>query len=175
MRVASFAIAAVVLGAAAGSLEAQTLPISVEVRADAAFPTGSFGDAVDTGLGVGVSAALAVMPNLGVYGSYSRTEFALSNADGRAVDSGFAAGLTTTVPGVAFGGAQPWVGAGALFHKLDVGGTSQGDIGFEVGGGVAIPLGERLRLTPGVGYRQYGAGDANVSYVTAGVGMNVVF
>lgn len=174
MKFAPFAIAALVLGATAGTAHAQ-LPISVEVRADAGVPTGSFGDVVDTGLGVGVSAAVNVMPNLGVYGGYSRTEFALSNADGRAVDSGFSAGVTTSVPGVTFGGAQPWIGAGALFHKLDVGGTSEGDVGFEVGGGVAIPLGQHLRLTPGVGYRQYGAGVRNVSYVSAGVGMNVSF
>jgi hypothetical protein len=173
MKSAMFAIAALAVSAMAGPLQAQSpIPISVEVRGDAAVPTGSFGDRVDTGVGFGVSASVAVMPNVGVYGSYSRTEFGLTGAEGNAVADGFAAGLTT-----AFGprgAVTPWVGAGVLFHGLDVAGTREGDVGFEVGGGVAVPLGPNLRLTPGVGYRQFGAGaHGNVSYVSAGVGLNL--
>jgi opacity protein-like surface antigen len=175
MRFASFAVAALALGATAGAAQAQSpVPFSVEARANAALPTGSFAEGVDAGIGFGVSAAVGVTPGLGVYGGYSRTEFGLTGREGNAVDSGFAAGVTAALP--AAPALSPWVGAGALFHQLDIDGTSEGSVGFEVGGGVAVPLGQRVRVTPGIGYRQYGAGDhGTVSYVAAGVGLNVAF
>jgi opacity protein-like surface antigen len=79
------------------------------------------------------------------------------------------------------------VGAGLLFHELEVNDVEQGDakMGFEVGAGLAVPLGPRVRVTPAVGYRQYNVkssalgglltSDSNVSYLTAGVGLNFSF
>ena len=57
------------------------------------------------------------------------------------------------------------------------------NLGFEVGGGLAVPLGANIRLTPAIGYRQYGVdvgalpgtAEFDVSYFTAGVGVNFSF
>ena len=94
-------------------------------------------------------------------------------------------GLTAALPG---GGARvaPWIGAGAVFHTLELGGVEEGideEVGFEVGGGVALGLSPNVRLTPGIGFRRYSArlegllGDRemDVSYFTAGVGLNISF
>ena len=73
-----------------------------------------------------------------------------------------------------------------MFHTLELGGVEDGideEVGFEVGGGVAIGVARNVRLTPGIGYRRYTAelngllGDTelDVSYVTAGVGLNISF
>jgi hypothetical protein len=61
-------------------------------------------------------------------------------------------------------------------------GVSQ-DIGFEVGGGVAIPLTQQLRLGPAVNYRRYGASvptigglaarELTVQYLALSVGLNL--
>ena len=57
-------------------------------------------------------------------------------------------------------------------------------MGFEVGAGIAFPLGRSVRVTPAVGYRQYRVenttlgvldADFNVSYLTAGIGLNIAF
>jgi hypothetical protein len=180
------AVCAVLGGASI--LEAQSpIPFAVEVRADAAFPTGGgFADIADTGVGFGVSASVQLVPNIGVYGSYSRFTFDLSGTDVpegvRAVDSGFSVGLTTSLPALV-PGLVPWVGAGLLIRDLGMEGmqTPAGDtgLGFEVGGGIAVPLAPRIRVTPGVGFRRYTApllaDTETISYVTAGVGLNFAF
>jgi hypothetical protein len=176
----------------AGAAGAQTLPIplSVEGRVDAAFPMGDFGDVADTGVGYGVGAALGIVPGLGVYGTYSHTRF--GSAPGStdtpdATDTGFSVGLTAALPGTS-ARVAPWVGGGLVFHKLELGGSGAGidqEMGFEVGGGVAVGVAPGVRLTPGVGYRRYAASipalgglaarDLDVQYLTLGVGLNIAF
>jgi hypothetical protein len=156
--------------------------LAVEPRVGAAFPLGTLGDHAETGSGWGVSATVQLVPNYGLYGGYSRTEFDL-DAGERAIDSGFSVGLSAAYPGL-FGGLTPWLGTGLLIHDLEVEGVAipAGDssVGFEVGGGVVVPLAPRIRLTPGIGYRQYRApfiGDANatISYLSLAVGLNLAF
>ncbi len=159
------------------------LPISVEVRADAVFPIGDFADYVNTGVGIGGSVALQIIPNIGLYGGYSRTTFDFDEIpNARAIDSGFAVGLTAGLPGFSPDFA-PWVGAGVLIHDMEVEGVQPepiGDssIGFEVGAGVAIPILPRVRLTPAVGFRRFtaplpGRAEAAISYIGAGIGLNL--
>ncbi|HEX8359649.1 MAG TPA: outer membrane beta-barrel protein [Longimicrobium sp.] len=188
MKKATFVLAALALLGSAGAASAQSsIPLSVEVRGDAAFPVGDFSDAgVENGLGFTASASLQLVPGFGAYGSYSRTEFSLDGSDDDVLDQGWAAGLTASLGGTP-GRATPFVGAGLLFHELEVNEVEQGDakMGFEVGAGIAIPLGQRVRVTPAVGYRQYNVErstlgglintDSNVSYLTGGVGLNISF
>jgi hypothetical protein len=167
-----------------GAVAQSPIPLAVEVRAGTAIPTGSLADHTDTALGVGVSATVQLFPNYGLYGGWSRTSFNLEQegANARAVDSGFAIGLTAAYPGIL--GITPWLGSGVLIHDLDVEGVNVPDgdssIGFEAGGGVVVPIAPRVRLTPGIGFRWYNApfiGDASarISYFSAGVGLNVGF
>lgn len=186
MRKKTFVLAAVLAAFAAAPAAAQTgLPLSVEVRGDAAFPTGDFADRVENSIGFGVNAALGVSRGIAVYGGYSQTSFEVKGIDADAEDSGFAVGLTAAIPVGPATGFTPYVGAGLLIHELEVesdvvGFEGDSELGFEVGAGIALPLGPRVRFTPGVGYRQYGTEipglyDGNVSYFTVGVGLNIAF
>ena len=190
MKKMVFASAALALALGAGEANAQLpIPLSVEGRLDYAVPVRDFDDFVDEGMSWGVGAALGVSPGLGIYGTYSQTEFALEDLeDSEVEDSGFSVGLTTALPSVS--GLSPWVGAGLVIHEFDLDDDTDGDeddieedLGFEVGGGLAVPLAPNIRLTPGIGYRQYGVdvgtllgtAEFDVSYFTAGVGLNISF
>lgn len=182
MKKFSFVLAGMAALATVGAAGAQApVPFSVEVRADAAIPTGDFADGVDAGPGFAVTAAVGISRGLALYGGYSRTAFERQDVEGELVDQGLSVGLTT---GIRAGriGVQPYFGAGLLIHDLksDGGPNFESDVGFEVGGGFAIPLGQRVRLTPGLGYRRYATevpillvGKRNVEYFTAGVGLNI--
>ena len=189
MNRALFAAVLAALSASAVEANAQMgIPLSVEGRLDYAVPTGDFDDVVDEGAGWGAGASLGVSPGLAVYGTYSNTRFGvglLDDEEPQAEDSGFSVGLTAAIPG---GTARvaPWIGAGAVIHTLELNGVEEGideEIGFEVGGGVAIGLAQNVRLTPGIGFRRYstklegllGDRELDVSYVTAGVGLNISF
>jgi opacity protein-like surface antigen len=186
MRKVVFAAVGAALVASAGEAKAQLpIPLSIEGRMDYAVPVRDFDDSVDEGTSWSVGASLGVSPGLGVYGTYSHTEFPIEDVDNADVeDSGWSVGLTTALPRVA--GISPWVGAGLLIHQLEVDDSDDGideDVGFEVGGGLALQLARNVRLTPGIGYRQYtveaesllGSDEFDVTYFTAGIGVNVSF
>lgn len=191
MKKAVFATVAAALVLGAGEAKAQLpIPLSVEGRVDYAVPVRDFDDIADEGLSWGVGASLGVTPGFGVYATYSQTEFEAANvANADLEDKGFSVGLTTGLPSLS-PGISPWLGAGLVIHQLELdneddaldGGADE-DLGFEVGGGLAVRLAPNIRLTPGIGYRQYGAevgtllapGEFDVSYFTAGVGLNVSF
>jgi hypothetical protein len=178
------AVVGLLLGLAGASMAAaqSPIPLAVEARLGAAVPTGALADHAETGVGVGVTATLQLVPNYGLYAGWSRTSFNLAEPGARAIDSGFSIGLTAAYPGIF--GVTPWLGSGVLIHDLDVEGVAvpAGDssVGFEVGGGIVVPVAPRVRLTPGLGFRWYNApfvGDANarISYLSAGVGLNFSF
>ncbi len=185
MKKATFVLAGIAAFVTVGTASAQLpIPLSVEVRADAAIPTGDFADAVGTAPSFGVNAALGLARGFAVYGGYSRTQFELDNTDTDLVDQGFSAGVTVglPVPGLP---VQPYLGAGVLIHELEVedGPDFDSDLGFELGAGVALPITRNVRLSPGVGYRRYSTQfpigpasvETDVEYFTAGVGLNISF
>lgn len=183
MRKIVFATVAAALAASAGEAKAQLpFPLSIEGRMDYAVPAGDFDDVVDEGTSWSAGVALGLRPGLGLYATHSHTEFEIEDADAEVEDGGFSVGLTAALPTLS--GVSPWVGAGLLFHHLEVDDSDDGideDVGFEVGGGLAVPVARNVRLTPGVGYRQYSAdaglllGELDVQYFTAGLGVNVSF
>jgi opacity protein-like surface antigen len=180
-----------VLAGAVGPLQGQALgaPLGVDVRAEVAFPLGDFADIAGTGAGFSIGAALGVLPGAAIYGNYSDIRFGggwTGDGTADARDSGFAVGVSAALPGGMW--ASPWVGAGLLFHRLEVRGSTQGvsqDMGFEVGGGVAIPVADRVRISPSLNYRHYGASipaiaglaarDITVQHLALGLGLNVTF
>jgi opacity protein-like surface antigen len=160
---------------AAGTLP--TTPVSVEVRAGAAIPIDEEG--VKTGYTVGVNATYAVSPMLGIYAGYSFNSFGLDvgDADGSASArlQGFDAGVKASFPA---GSITPFVRAGAVFQKASLSvSTSEGSgsfsddsykVGFELGGGVSVPLGPRLSVTPGASFVKV----EDAKYVKADVGLS---
>lgn len=189
MKKAVFVAVLAAVAGSAGEVSAQMgLPFAAEGRLDYAVPTGDFDDAVDEGVSVSGGLAVGIRPGLALYGTYSKTRFGVSltsDEEPDAEDTGFSVGVTAGIPGGS-GRVAPWIGAGAVFHTLELGGLEQGideEIGFEVGGGVALGIAPNVRLTPGVGYRRYSAelegilgdGEVEVAYFTAGVGLSFTF
>ncbi|HYW13524.1 MAG TPA: outer membrane beta-barrel protein [Longimicrobium sp.] len=186
MKKTVLAAVAVALSVAAGEAKAQfSIPLSVEGRLDYAVPVGDFDDLADEGTSWGAGVSLGITPAIGIYGTYSQTTFQVAGfKDLDLEDNGFSAGLTAALPSVSE--LSPWVGAGVVKHELafegDDGGADE-KLGFEVGGGLAIPVSANIRLTPAIGYRQYGmdvgalpgTAEFDVSYFTAGVGVNFSF
>ena len=178
---------------AASSASAQSiLPFSFEVRGGLGIKTDEFrpSDTETTtasgGVGIGANAAFDFLPGVAIYGSYDRYSFNTSIASfGSAVaeeyvDQGFSAGAKISPPLSALLGFSPWARAGVLFHTLELTGvseTSDRSTGFEVGGGINIPLGLVLSFTPGVIYRQYSpdygddTSDDKVSYFDLSLGL----
>lgn len=170
-----------------GSVEAQSrIPVSIEARFEAAVPRGAVAERWGPTVGVGLNAAVQLVPNYALYAGYSRASFDLDPVDDmHAVDSGFSAGLTRTLP-VSGTAVVPWVKSGLLIHSLEIEGGARtggdGRLGFEVGGGITIPNRRRpaLPMSLGASYRRYGArvlgADREaVSYFSAGLGLIVAF
>lgn len=162
--------------------------LAAEARAGASV--GNYaGAASDLSLAPGPAFALsvsyAVTERVGVYGGFSRGGFGC--------DTGFCAGRTVRFAstGVDAGvelrlpyRAAPWIRAGLVRHTLryDAGGLDEGEgegkaargTGFSAGGGVRLPAGRRLSLTPGVRYVRYGAADGDgVAMLVGDVGLEI--
>lgn len=184
----------------AGELEAQRLPIAIEARGGFALPTGEWNDdeGVDNGVGFGANLQFTVTPLFGVYAGWERFAFGadgdLDGADAEFVDAGGRAGLHLMLPleglpvapfargGIYYGSTVLEIdGAGA---SLDL--ESDSSLGFEVEGGVELPLGMVVSLVPSVLFRTHeaefdaldGSGvdpEQTVSYVVLGAGLKLRF
>lgn len=151
--------------AAAPALAQQ--PWAVEVRGGVAFPTADLGDdELDTGVGFEGTIRYNVMPHLAAYAGWDWMHFGADGAGGASdVDveaTGYAFGLRFEHPfsGETDYGPAYWVRAGLIVDHIEIE-NQEGDLiadtehglGWEVGAGVAIGVGENGSLTPGIRYR----------------------
>ena len=177
--------------AASGASAQSILPFSAEIRGGLGITNGEFREAdpdISTapgGVGIGGSVAFGFLPGIAVYGGYDRYVFnaTVLGVDAEYVDQGFVAGARVAPPIGALLGFNPWVRGGVLFHEIElteVDEKSDRSTGFEIGGGIDIPLGLVLSFTPGVIYRSYspsfdsgetGTPDGSVQYVDLSVGL----
>jgi hypothetical protein len=170
----------------ATELAGQRLPFVLEARGGWAQPTGGFA-VPETGLplgspSLGLELVADVSTELGAYFGWSRTDFHAEAPTGepgaRRADTGFQAGLQLLLP-LELRGALPWVRGGAVARRQPHGAEWARGRGFEVGGGVGIPLGIGLALTPGVRYVRYrpdigGPGsDLPVEFIVADLGVRL--
>lgn len=170
--------------ATSGVAEAQygRLPLSLEVRGHAAFPVGDLADrdlgSLKTGFGGGADLTVHVSPVFGIYGGISGTEFETEGLSGDSFQEyGFDLGAKLMFPTMT--GISPFLRGGAVFHQVRA--TTGGvrfnypdeKVGFEIGGGLAAPLGAVISVTPSVRYVNFGlgTGDTNFAYVAAGLGL----
>jgi opacity protein-like surface antigen len=182
--------AAVALAAAlaAGDAAAQTpLPLSLELRAGAAFPQGDIED-VSTGYTFGASAAYGFAPGLEGYLSYSQAVYSpdggdAEDADAKLRDKGFGLGLRYSFP--LPGRVRPWVSAGVARRQMEVDTedgniTFENEIGYEAGAGVAFDVSPKVSITPGIGYtsftidgEEFDSEDAKLGSIRLDVGVRV--
>lgn len=181
----------------AGGAQAQTgtlptSPLSLEVRAGVAVPTGDFGDIAETGFTVGGDLGFMFTPMLSAYVGGSFNSFPVDDAfvallglGGVQADDlsynlyGGDAGLKAT-----FGngrGFTPFLKGGLVYYTAELGGDDdlgvdvdeekEWELGFEVGGGLAFPLGPRVSVTPAVSYTTID----DLNFVRGQVGLNFRF
>jgi len=175
--VSMMAAVAVVGVANAAQAQLPTTPLSVEVRGGLAFPTGDLKDNnTDNGVALAVNGQYQFNPMFAVYAEYDWTQFNGSDVGGDfdVTDQGFGAGVIASFNA---GSIQPFVKGGIAVNNLNVDNADIQDeqLGFRIGGGLNLPLGNRLSVTPGVTYTQYGFKDSdfNVSHITADVGLKI--
>jgi hypothetical protein len=189
-RAFSLALMAGILATSSASAQS-ILPFSAEIRGGLGIKNGEFRESdpdittASGGVGFGANVAFDFIPGVAVYGGYDRYSFnaTVLGVDAEYVDQGFVAGARIAPPIKALLGFQPWVRGGVLFHDLeltDVNEKSDRSTGFEVGGGIEIPLGLVLSFTPGVVFRSYspsfgggdiGTADGSVQYFDVSMGL----
>ncbi|HYD51369.1 MAG TPA: outer membrane beta-barrel protein [Gemmatimonadaceae bacterium] len=175
------------------SAHAQQSRWSIELDAGAAIPTQNLAGAdLQTGMGFGTNVRFRLQPHLSAYAGWEwhhfTTDQLVARDDVDVEDTGYSFGLRFEHPLV--GRTLGWVRAGGIGNHIELendGGDEIGDtkhgLGFELGGGLTLPLRERLALTPGVRYRslsrdlEVGAAtrSSTLSYVQVGMGVAWTF
>ena len=191
MNTFAIAVAITSVFVAASPVLAQQ-PWAVEVRGGVAFPTADLGeDELDTGLGFEGTIRYDFMPHLAAYAGWDWMHFGADDAGGVTdVDvesTGYALGLRFEHPfsGETGYGLAYWARAGVLIDHIEIedqdgnliADTGHG-LGWEVGAGVAIGVGDRGSFTPGVRFRslsrdlEFDGGEVPVDlrYMTAELG-----
>ena len=186
--VSMMAVAAVLAAADAAQAQLPTTPLSVVVRGGLVFPSGDLADedelgGVESGVTLGADLEFAFTPMFSAYAGYSWNQFGIEDVDDADVtDQGFHAGV---IANFAAGSISPFVKAGAVMHNLSISVDDESEdaedesIGFQVGGGVNIPLGNRLTVVPGVTYTSYKItldeidDDPTISHIAAEVGLKI--
>lgn len=166
---------------------------AAEVRAGVAFPTSDIGEEeLDVGVGFEGTVRYRFLPHLAAYAGWDWFGFATeAEAEGAELDveeTGYALGLRFEHPfsGEAGSGPAYWLRAGATIDHIEVE-DDEGEIvadsdhglGWEAGGGLTVPIGESVLLTPGVRYRSLSrdldVGDGEIPvdlrYLAADVGV----
>lgn len=173
---------------ASGVAQAQG-PITLELRGGGAFPTQDLGNAaLKPGAGGEFNVSYGLLPHTHVYGGWSyhnfRTDEPFQGANYDVEDTGYVFGLAFRHPLARNIGG--WVQGGGVVKHIELE-NSAGDIvadsghelGWEVGGGLSIPLTGSIALTPGAKYRSFSADltvgqtttPVDLSYVTAEIGL----
>jgi hypothetical protein len=159
------------------------LPAQVAVEARAGASSGNHVPAY-SGLGLHPGASLSallearVLPRASLYATFVRAGFDCTDGlcAGReigVVTRGFGAGVTVRA------GRLPWARAGLLRYSATVRGEGEAQevdpaLGFELAGGVGLPIGPRLRVLPGLYFRSQ-SGDQRTTVVGLDVGLQAVF
>ena len=172
------AATSLVLLLAAGPALAQESPFELELRAGAAFTTQEVEDeSLGNGLGGEATFAYWFTRRLALYGGWGWHRFApdrsFAGTDADIEQTGYVYGLRFEYPFIIGRASSPRLRlhAGATYEHLeieggdgDLVGDSDHGVGWEAGAGVAFPVNDSWKVTPGVRYRALSrdvtAGDA---------------
>lgn len=166
---------------------------SFELRPGANFPTSKLGDTnLKTGYGAEGVFAYRFMQHMAVYAGWSWNKFGSDQQiNGTNLDfeeTGYTYGLQFIHP-IGESKINYLIRAGGLANHIeaeeggDVIADSDHGFGWQVEGGVAIPLGEKWLLIPSVRYRSLSrditietvSNSVDLNYLTVGVGLTVKF
>ncbi len=169
-------------------------PLSFEFRTGVSFASGTLGDAdAGTGLGFEGKFAYRFMPHLAAYAGWGWNKFpvevSFAGAEMDFEETGYTFGLQFVHP-LGISTLSYVLKAGGIYNHIEIEDT-EGDIitdskhglGWQVEGGIDIPLSGRVHLTPGVRYsslsRSVTVGpnttDIDLRYVSAAAGVTWTF
>lgn len=136
----------------------------VELRTNFAIATQDEArDTSEKGVGFEGSVQYRFLPHLAAYAGWDWNYFPaledIAGPDMEIIETGYVAGLRFEHPFSEGSGTAGWVRVGATVKHLELE-NEEGDLvddsghglGWEAGAGVAMPLGERWMLTPGIRY-----------------------
>ena len=146
-------------------------PFQIGAAAGIAFPTGDLGNAVNTGYNV--TLAVGYKPRLtpiGVRVEAAYNEFGGEGGGGSINIPAFTGNLVYTLPGVSF---SPYVigGAGLYTPNTDIGGGRQNQFGFNIGGGIKIPLSSSFETFVEARYNHVTTDPGTLSFIPITVGI----
>ena len=173
-RVILPAVAAVIaLGAASASAGAQfsSNPFQIGGAAGIAFPSGDLGDAAN--LGYNVTLAVGYKPMLtpiGVRVEAAYNEFGAEDGFEKLNVPAFTGNLVYALPGVSF---SPYIigGAGLYTPNIALDGGRENKFGFNVGGGIKIPLSSSFETFVEARYHKVSVDNGNFSFIPVTVGI----
>ena len=165
------------LAVAAPNARAQTSMLSgfqIGAAGGVAFPTGDLGDISNTGYNVSVMVGVkpALLP-VGVRLEAAYNQFGLEGVDGNVNIPSFTGNLTFALP---MAGFSPYAIGGAGLYRTNVDQTgveSEGKnrFGFNVGGGIKIPLSTSFETFVEARYNRVNTDNGNLSFVPITVGI----
>jgi hypothetical protein len=170
---------------------------SAELRPNLDFPTKDLGDAdLNTGFGFEAAVGYRFMEHLGAYVGWGYNTFSTDDSSFAGPgetdfdETGYIFGLQYIRP---FGTSEKWsylIRLGGIYNHIEVE-NDAGDItadsghglGWEIGAGVQLDLGNNWNLRPQLGYRALSRDieigqvttDADLNYLSFGVGIAKIF
>lgn len=167
--------AAILVAAAAPSANAQSLnPFQIGASAGIAFPSGDLSDIANTGYSVTlIGGYKPVFLPIGIRVEAAYNEFGLEGTDGNVNIPAFTGNLVYELPSVSF---TPYAigGAGLYRTNVDVGGggsTGENNFGFNIGGGIKIPLSTSFETFVEARYNHVTVEGGSLSFIPITVGI----
>ena len=173
-RILLSSVAAVVaIAAAAPTARAQisSNPFQIGGAAGIAFPTGDLGNIVNTGYNVTLAVGYKPMYTpIGVRVEAAYNEFGGQQGFGNINIPAFTGNLVFALPGVSF---SPYIigGAGLYRPNINVNGGAESDFGFNIGGGIKIPLSSSFETFVEARYNRVTVTGGNLNFIPVTVGI----
>lgn len=170
--VTAVAIAAAAPGA--GAQSSSSNPFQIGAAAGIAFPTGDLGNIANTGYNVTVAVGYKPMYTpIGVRVEAAYNQFGFQGGGGNVNIPAFTGNLVYALPGVSF---SPYAIGGAGLYRTNVditGGGSAGEnhFGFNIGGGVKIPLSSSFETFAEARYNHVTVNGGSLSFIPVTVGI----
>ena len=190
MRIIRTAGAALLIAVSAYEAQGQGR-LTVDLRGAVATPTGKVAGAeLGTAIGFGGVVALRLSGSVHAYGGWDWMPFSVDQSfagnDLTFVETGYTFGLRLERAMRTGGRAALRLEGGGTYKHVEIendGGhtviDSDNSLGFEVGAGLVLPLGEVLRVTPGLRFRslspEFGSGAATTKGTLRYVGLELGF
>lgn len=165
------------MAAAAPSANAQSSslnPFQIGASAGIAFPTGDLADIANTGYNVTlIGGYKPVSLPVGIRVEAAYNQFGLEGVDGNVNIPAFTGNLVYELPSVSF---TPYAIGGAGLYRTNVdlaggGSTGQNNFGFNIGGGIRIPLSTSFETFVEARYNRVTVDGGSMSFIPITVGI----